>query len=193
MFTDTIQQPIFKSLIQPLAPQQLTPLAQTTLKPFPSAQFTSVANPDTSFVMYSRYRELALHLINTENPEVFYRTYYNEKDSYNGEGVHEKFVYRGQAILDLSVGLLDFPWFAADGNPLNEITQVQLQNLANTEFSPQIALRLRQISNFAATLPPYTRYYHYTGLDGTRALTVCDEFNGIKLNCILTHTEESIF
>ena len=76
---------------------------------------------------------------------------------------------------------------------MNEITQVQLQLLANMEIDPTIAQRLRQIANFSAMLPPYTRYYHYAGMDGTRALTVSDEFNGVKFNCILSHAEEPLF
>jgi hypothetical protein len=129
-------------------------------------------------------------LIDTNSPEIFYRVFNNAVDSYNGEGIHEKFIYRGQSVLDVSVGSLDYPWFAADSNPLNEIQILQLQQLANNEASPLISWRLRAIANFAATLPPYTRYYHYSGLDGTRAITVVDEFNGVKLNCILTFTEE---
>lgn len=171
MFTATLQQPVSNL--------------------FPRAQFSARANPETSFVMYTRYRDLAASLIDTNNPELIYRVYENAQDSYNGEGVHEKFIYRGQSVVDVSVGLLDYPWFAADGNPLNEITFVQLQQLANSETIPLIAHRLRAVANFAATLPPYTRYYHYMGTDGVRALTISDEFNGIKMNCILTHAEET--
>jgi hypothetical protein len=159
--------------------------------PFPHAQFTATANPDTSFAMYQRYRDVAMELIDSNSPNLFYRVYENSRDSHNGEGLHEKFLYQGKAILDISVGLLDYPWFAADANPVQEITQLQLQQLANVETNPLIAHRLRQISNFSATLPPYTRYYHYTGPDGTRALTINDEFNGVKMNVILTHVEET--
>lgn len=175
MFTATLQQPAVN--------------ATTT---FHRAQFSTRANPETSFVMYSRYRDVAMALINSNSLELIYRVYENALESYNGEGVHEKFIYRGQSVMDVSVGLLDYPWFAADGNPLNEITFVQLQQLANSETSPIVAHRLRQLANFAATLPPYTRYYHYTGIDGVRALTLNDEFNGIKMNCILTHVENEL-
>lgn len=168
----------------------LTATLPNVFTPFPNAQFSTRVNPETSFAMYSRYRDMAMTLIDTNSPEIFYRVYNNADNSHNGEGFHEKFIYRGQSVLDLSVGLLDFPWFAADGNPLNEITQLQLQQMTNVEVVPLIAHRLRQIANFAATLPPYTRYYHYLGADGVRALTISDEFNGIKLNCILSHTEE---
>lgn len=158
--------------------------------PFPRAQFTTRANPETSLAMYMRYREMALGLIDTNSPEIFYRVFNNAPDSYNGEGIHEKFIYRGQSVLDISVGLLDYPWFSADSNPLNEITETQLQQLANSEQVPLVAWRLRQIANFAATLPPYTRYYHYVGADGVRALTIEDEFNGVKFSSILTFAEE---
>ncbi len=160
---------------------------------FPNAQFTARANPDTSFIVYSRYRELALALIDTNSQEIFYRVFHNAPESYNGEGLHEKFIYRGQSVLDISVGLLDFPWFAADGNPLNEITFAQLQQLANMEDNPLVGHRLHCIANFALTLPLHTRYYHYIGHDGVRAITICDEFNGIKMNCIITHCEDQHF
>ncbi|BAW18994.1 hypothetical protein [Ralstonia phage RP12] len=160
------------------------------LNQFPRAQFSTRVNPETSFVMYSRYRDMALGLIDTNSPEIFYRVFNNAPDSFNGEGMHEKFIYRGQSVLDISVGLLDFPWFAADSNPINEITGLQLQQMANSEQIPLVAWRLRQIANFAGTLPPYTRYYHYMGVDGTRAITMEDEFNSVKFSCILTFAEE---
>lgn len=170
-----------------------TTLLPNAFAPFPNAQFSGAANPDTSFVMYQRYRDLAMEMIDTNSPNLFYRVYENSEGSHNGEGLHEKFIYQGASILDISVGLLDFPWFAADANPLQEITQLQLQQLTNVEMLPLIAHRLRQIANFSATLPPYTRYYHYVGVDGVRALTISDEFNGIKMNIILTHVEDTGF
>lgn len=160
---------------------------------FPHAQFTTRAKPDTSFIVYSRYRELAMSLIDTNSQEIFYRVFNNTPDSYNGDGVHEKFIYRGQSILDISVGLLDFPWFAADGNPLNEITLAQIQQLANMEDNPLFSSRLHRIANFAITLPIHTRYYYYHGRDGVKAITICDEFNGIKMNCIITHQDIDSF
>ena len=69
---------------------------------FPNAQFTTRANPDTSFIVYSRFRELALALIDTNSQEIFYRVFHNAPESYNGEGLHEKFIYRGQSVLDIS-------------------------------------------------------------------------------------------
>ena len=167
MFTAT-----FPNVVKPASP---------AVSAFPHAQFTARAHPDTSFLVYSRYRELAMGLIDTNSQEIFYRAFENAPDSYNGEGIHEKFIYRGQSVLDISVGLLDFPWFAADGNPLNEITFAQIQQLANMEHDSLIAHRLHTIANFAMSLPLHTRYYHYVGPDGVRAITICDEFNGIKM------------
>lgn len=168
----------------------LTATVPNAFNPFPRAQFSQRVNPETSFAMYTRYRDMALGLIDTNSPEIFYRVFNNAVDSYNGEGIHEKFIYRGQSVLDVSVGFLDYPWFAADSNPLNEITSLRLQQMANEEQELQVAWRLRHIANFAATLPPYTRYYYYVGLDGTRALTVQDEFNSTKFSVILTFTED---
>ncbi len=158
---------------------------------FPNARFTGRANQETSMAMYLRYREMALGLIDTNSPEIFYRAFNNDPDSSNGEGLHEKFIYRGQSILDISVGMLDYPWFSADGNPTQEITQHQLQLLANAETVPVVAWRLRAIANFAANLPMYTRYYHYVGLDGVRAITIEDEFNAVKFACVLTFVSEA--
>jgi hypothetical protein len=161
----------------------LTPLA-----PLPT--FTGSANPQTSLETYTRFRDLGMELIDTNSPQIFYRVYHNDDGSANGEGVHEKFIYQGFAVLDVSMGLLDFPWYAADGNPMNEITRDQITLLANTELNPLIAWRLRVAANFAATLMPHVRYFHYTGADGVRSLTISDEFNGVKMNVILSHTEE---
>lgn len=157
---------------------------------FPKAQFTSQASPETSYLVYGQYRQLALSLINVDNPEIFYRTYYNAEKSYNGDGVHEKFIYQGQSILDLSVGLLDFPWHAADSNPINEITVAQLQQLAHSETSLIVSPRLNAIANFILHQPTFTRVYYYRGVDGTVAITINDEFNGVKMNCILTYGSE---
>jgi hypothetical protein len=174
-----------------------TPVRNTMLTAIPTfasplrAQFSARANPETSFVMYDRYREVGMSLIDTNSPEIFYRVFNNAPDSYNGEGLHEKFIYRGQSMLDISVGLLDYPWFAADANPINEITSLQLQQMANVETTPHVAWRLRHLAMLAGTLPPYTRYYHYTGPDGTRALTLEDELNACKMNVILTFVEKS--
>jgi hypothetical protein len=176
MFTATLPTALTTSLN--------TPVAAPTL--------SLRANPETSYVTYQRYRDVAMSLIDTNSPNLFYRVYENEQNSYNGIGLHEKFLYQGQSILDISMGMLDFPWYAADGNPLNEISQEQLHEMAMVETDPLIADRLLTLSNFSLTLSPapFTRYYHYLGVDGTRALTVVDEFNAVKLNIILTFTEE---
>lgn len=165
----------------------------TSLNTLPAAANLSLrANPETSYVVYQRYRDVAMSLIDTNSQNLFYRVYENEQTSYNGIGLHEKFLYQGQSVLDISMGMLDFPWYAADGNPLNEISQEQLHDLAMIETDPLISDRLLTLSNFSLTLPPapFTRYYHYLGVDGTRALTMVDEFNAVKLNIILTFTEE---
>ena len=165
----------------------------TSLNTLPATPNLSLrANPETSYVVYQRYRDVALSLIDTNSQELFYRVYENDQNSYNGIGLHEKFLYQGQSVLDISMGMLDFPWYAADGNPLNEISQEQLHDLAMVETDPLIADRLLALSNFSLTLAPapFTRYYHYVGADGVRALTMVDEFNAVKLNIILTFTEE---
>lgn len=154
-----------------------------------TAQFTSHVNPQTSYLVYGQYRTLAMALVNVDSPEIFYKTYFNEQNSHNGDGVHEKYIYQGQAILDLSVGVIDFPWFAADANPFNEISNMQLQQMAANEMSLVVAPRLRAIADFMLLQPPFTRLYYYSGTDGVRSLTVSDEFNGVKMNVILTHGE----
>lgn len=185
MFTDT-----FQNLATPLTLEPLSPLHPVTPLT-PLMNFTGFANPQSSFPEYKRYRELGLALIETNSSNIFYRVHHNEDPS-NGEGIHEKFIYNGKSVLDVSMGRLDYPWYAADGNHLNEITRDQLTLMANQELNPLVANRLRILSHFAATLLPHVRYFHYQGADGTRALTVSDEFNGVKLNCILTHTEELV-
>lgn len=180
MLTDTLSN-VFSTDLNKLTSLNLTNHEPTSLH----------ANPETSVSMYKRYRDTAFALIDTTNPNLFYRAYDNEQGSFNGEGLHEKFIYQGQSVLDVSVGKLDYPWFAADGNVFNEITQLQLQALAMVETNPQIAHRLKILSEFSSTLlpAPFTRYYHYEGQDGVRALTVADDFNSVKLNIILTYME----
>lgn len=136
--------------------------------------------------LHQQYRVMATGLIDVTNPSVFYRLMQNDPNGYNGQGVHEKFIYNGMSVVDVSFGNLDYPWFAADANPSNEITLDQLQSLANMEHNPIVSPRLRAIANFAQQLPPYTRFYHYVGRDGIRAVTIEDQFNCIKFNCILT-------
>lgn len=184
MFTATL--PTALTPLSPLANDLNTGL--TPLSPMPT--FTGSANPQTSLETYTRFRDLGMELIDTNSSQIFYRVYQNDEGSCNGDGVHEKFIYHGQAVLDVSMGLLDFPWYAADGNPMNEITRDQLSLLANTELNPLVAWRLRVVCNFVSTLLPHVRYFHYTGPDGVRALTISDEFNGVKMNVIMSHTEE---
>lgn len=175
-------------------PNALTDL--TTLSPLNSSTNLTVrANPETTFAKYQQFRNVIPELINTNSSELFYRSYENEPDSFNGDGLHEKFIHQGQSILDISMGQLDFPWHAADANPANEISQSQLQFMAANETDPLIVHRLQVLSNLASFLPPtpFTRYYHYQGMDGVRALTVCDDINSVKLNVILTYTEELVF
>lgn len=140
----------------------------------------------TAQELHQQYRVLATSLIDVTNPSVFYRLLQNDPNGYNGHGVHEKFIYNGMSVVDVSFGNLDYPWFAADANANNEITLDQLQSLANFEKNPIVSPRLRAIANFALQLPPYTRFYHYVGRDGIRAITIDDQFNCIKLNCIIT-------
>lgn len=187
MFTDTL--PTALTPLTPLDSNLNTGLAPLTpLAPLPT--FTGSANPQTSLETYTRFRDLGMELIDTNSQQIFYRVFHNEEGSCNGEGVHEKFIYQGKPVLDVSMGLLDFPWYAADANPMNEITRDQITLLANTELNPLIAWRLRVIANFVPTLLPHVRYFHYTGIDGVRALTISDEFNGVKMNVILSHAEE---
>lgn len=157
-----------------------------------TAQFTSHVNPQTSYLVYGQYRELALSIVNVDSPDIFYKSYYNGIDSHNGDGVHEKFIYQGQSVLDLSVGMLDYPWFAADGNPFNEITSLQLHQLAQSEKSLVVLSRLQVLANFMLLQPTYTRLYYYSGVDGVKSLTVSDEFNGVKMNIILTYGESLV-
>lgn len=137
--------------------------------------------------LYQRFRVMAAGLTDLTHANIYYRVMYNDQDSFNGCGVHEKFIYNGMSIIDVSIGLLDFPWYAADANANNEISLYDLQLLANNELDPVVSPRLRAIAVFAEGLPMHVHYYHYVGRDGIRALTIEDPFNNIKFNCILTH------
>jgi hypothetical protein len=66
----------------------LTATAPNAFNFFPNAQFSQRVNPETSFTMYTRYRDMAMGLIDTNSPEIFYRVFNNAVDSYNGEGIH---------------------------------------------------------------------------------------------------------
>ncbi len=136
--------------------------------------------------LFQNYRQMAFGLVDITNPELFYKVYENTPGSHNGYGIHEKMIHNGMSVIDVSFGRLDFPWSAADANQFNEISQEELQVLANCEKNPIVSPRLRTIAMFASSLPPYTHFYHYVGRDGVRALTIDDELNEIKFNCILT-------
>lgn len=159
----------------------------TINRAFTSAQFTSILNPATSYSVYDRYRSFAMTLLDTTDPELYYKPLYNAIDSFNGEGLHEKFVYHGRSILDVSIGLLDYPWYSADASPQNEITAEYLQMLANNARDLMVAPKLRAIANFVSQLPSYTRLYYYEGVDCVKAITVVDEFNGVKFAYQLSH------
>lgn len=136
--------------------------------------------------LYAKCRDLVFSLVDTTSPDIYYRVYENSQDSYNGFGLHEKLIQNGMSIVDISIGTLDYPWFAADANQLNEVSMIELQQLANRETDISVSPKLRAIANFVAKLPPYLKFYHYHGLDGTRAVTVEDVLNNIKFNVILT-------
>lgn len=154
---------------------------------FPPTQFLTINNPVNTYTVYERYRAFAMALLDTTSPELYYRTTYNAPNSFNGEGVHEKFIFRGKSVLDLSMGNLDFPWFVADVYAFNEKSIDQLLAIANAEADLVVAPKLRSIVNFIYTLPPYTRVYYYEGMDGSKAITISDEFNGVKFNYDLTY------
>lgn len=168
------------------------PNALNTLAPINSNTMLSVpTNPETTYDKYQQFRDVIPELINVNSSEIFYRAHENEEGSYNGEALHEKFIYQGQSIVDISMGQLDFPWHAADANPICEISTMDLQTLAMMESNPLIAHRLNALVNLSRLLlpTPFTRYYHYQGLDGVRAVTIVDVANSVKFNAIITHTE----
>lgn len=176
-------------------PNALTTLSPLNLSNLKLSTLNVRANPETSFSMYQHFRAVIPELINTNSANLFYRAFDNDPNSHNGEAIHEKFIYQGQSILDISMGLLDYPWHAADDNPLNEITKYQLRTFALQELDPLINHRLTILANLSDTLlpSPFTRYYHYQGIDGVRALTIVDEINSVKLNIILSYTEDLNF
>lgn len=146
-------------------------------------------NRSISLELYNQYRDMALTMINTNNPELNYIALDNSVipgcDTY---GLHEKFIHYGRAVIDLSVGEPYYPWVAADADPANEITSSRLQQLANTESNPLIAGRIRKIANFVAWMPSYTRIYFYTSGDGNvKSITIEDEMNLVKFNMIVSY------
>lgn len=124
-------------------------------------------------------------LVDTTDPELIYRVYYNAPGSFNDEGMHEQYVRRGNSVLDLSVGVLDYPWLAADVNNSNETTAMQLMEYASVQHSMLVAYRIRSIAQFVTTLPLHTRVYYYSNNSGCVVITVCDDLNNIKFSHML--------
>jgi hypothetical protein len=89
--------------------------------------------------------------------------------------------------VDLSVGVLDYPWSAADAYPDSEVSVDVLEEIAFSEDNFTIATRLHSIVRLVQNLPPYVHVYYYTGRDGTRAVTIDDEFNLVKANIIISY------
>lgn len=139
--------------------------------------------------LYNRYRVFATSLIDTSDPEMFYKVHYNGEYSANDEGMHEQYIRHGSSVVDLSVGILDYPWVAADANNDNEVTTEQLMELANKQNSMLVAHRIRVIAQFANSLPQGTRVYYYSNKSGGIVITVSDELNNIKFSHMLTTSE----
>lgn len=137
--------------------------------------------------LYNQYRTFAMGLVDTTDPELFYKVYYNAVNSYNGDGMHEQYVRRGNSVLDLSVGPLDYPWIAADVNGSNETTVDRLMELAGLQHSMLVAYRIRLIAQFVSTLPLQTRIYYYSNNSGGVVITVSDEINCIKFSHMLNN------
>ena len=135
--------------------------------------------------LYNQYRTFAMGLVDVTDPELFYKVQYNATDSYNEEGMHEQYVRRGSSVLDLSVGVLDYPWLAADVTNSNETTIERLMELATIQHSMLVAYRIRSIAQFVSTLPMHTRVYYYSNTSGGVVITVSDELNGIKFSHML--------
>lgn len=150
--------------------------------------FTPVLTPSAvSLDLYNQCRETILSLINTGDVNVVYRAIGNAENSFNGYGLHEKIIHGGRSVVDLSVGVLDFPWSAADAYPESEVSLDVLEGVAFDEDNFTIANRLHSIVRLVQNLPPYVRVYYYTSRDGTRAVTIEDEFNLVKANLIINY------
>lgn len=150
--------------------------------------FSTVLTPSAvSMDLYNQCRETILGLINTSDPSVVYRAIGNAENSFNGYGLHEKIIHGGRSVVDLSVGVLDYPWSAADAYPDSEVSVDVLEGIAFEEDNFTIATRLHSIVRLVQNLPPYVHVYYYTGRDGTRAVTIDDEFNLVKANIIISY------
>lgn len=170
MFTDTLTAPTLAAY---------NPTYNTT--PF-------FANPNQIAIeLYNQYRNLALCLINVQNPSLQYRALSNSAGSVNGYGLHEKFIHNSRSVVDVSIGALDFPWSAADADQRNMVSAQTLYDVASTQSNALVAGRLRTIGDFISTLPPYTGVYLYVGNDGVIAVTISDDMNNVKFNMIVSH------
>ena len=166
-----------------------TTTTQTSLSGVrPGAVGIFANNNSISMELYYKYRDMALSMINVNNPEISFLISDNGKiDGSFVYGLHEKFVHYGCTVIDLSVGEPHFPWVAADADSSNEITAARLQQLANSESNPLVAGRIRKIANFVAWMPSYTRIYYYRSRDNSvKAITLEDEMNQVKFNMIVS-------
>ena len=149
------------------------------------------SNCEVSMRLFNAYRNTAISVMPITQPDVYYKVYHNAPDSPNGTGIHEKFIHHGFVVVDVSVGVLDFPWVCADSSQQNEIMLGSLAAIANIERDPIIAGRLRQLAVFAQTLPVYTKFYYYRGEDGVRSLTVVDTSNEVKMNLLISWSPQN--
>lgn len=153
----------------------------------PAPPVLNQSNYATAVELYNSYREIALALVDVRSPDINYKVYSNKiQTSTIGYGIHEKLIKNGRSIIDLSVGELDFPWTAADAIPGTTIEYTDLVILANMESDPIIAGRLRRLLAFVQALPPYTKLYHYVGVNGVRAITIKDPYNKVKFNMVIS-------
>ncbi len=151
-----------------------------------------VINPIVSSItveLYEQYRQLAMSMINPNNPELSYLVESNNDIlGAVGYGIHERFIHYGRSVIDLSVGEVHYPWEAADASSSNYVTVERLQQIANIETNPLVAGRIRKIANFAARMPAYTKCYYYRSQAGAvKAVTIEDEMNTVKFNMIVSY------
>lgn len=158
----------------------------------PAYPNAGMVNPMVSSItveLYEQYRQLALSMINVNNPELCYHVESNSDIvGAVGYGIHERFIHYGRSVIDLSVGEVHYPWEAADASSSNYVTVERLQQIANMETNPLVAGRIRKIANFAARMPSYTKCYFYRShLGDVKAVTVEDEMNTVKFNMIVSY------
>lgn len=140
-----------------------------------------------SVALFDEYREAFTGLFAISEGGYYHHVRNNASDSLNGYGLHEKYIHNGRSVMDVSVGVLDFPWTAADANFRSEISLSYLEQLASEEEDDTTATRMYSIISFCAHLPPYTRIFYFSGSDGTKAITLVDDFNLIKANAIVSY------